>query len=65
MYEITTKENNCVLWQTSGDDDIPGQALLIERLNGSFAIQQGNERIEINYETIPELIKVLKYIKDN
>ncbi len=49
-----------MLWQTPPEDDTPEGAILIERFATSFNLQQEDNRISVNYESIPDLIKVLK-----
>lgn len=64
-------KSNCdadsiVIWQERTDDDmlLPGEpALLIESYYDVISIQQGDQSININYETVKELCKVLKSMK--
>ena len=53
-----------VVWQKD-DDGIPEMAILVTNYPGSglIEIQQGNSAVNVNYESIPELIKTMKTAK--
>jgi hypothetical protein len=51
------------LWQDS-KDNLPEQALVIECFMDIVCITQTDAHININYKTIPELIKILKTLKE-
>ncbi len=60
MHErLSGEQHHVVMWQTQ-EDGAPEPAILIERYSTSFTIQQEDNRISMNYESIPELIKILK-----
>lgn len=54
------------IWQTVTNDglDLPGEpAIVVESYRDCIAIHQVERSVLINYETIPELIKLLKKLK--
>jgi hypothetical protein len=62
-YESTAK-NAIVMWQTNEESGVGEPALLIESYMGCFQITQEDQRININYESIKELCKILKQLKE-
>lgn len=53
-----------VIWQEGdGESSIGEPALLVSVYDGIFTIKQGGEEVNINYETIPELIRLLRDIR--
>lgn len=63
---ITTigNKHGQVIWQED-EDGIPTKAILVTNYEGSglIEIKQGNSEIHVSYESIPELIKVMKTVK--
>lgn len=53
-----------VIWQED-EEGIPEKAILVTNFYGSglIEIKQGESEIEVNYESIPELIKAIKAVK--
>lgn len=55
-----------VIWQEGEEEHLVGEpALLIEAYSDIFSIQQEDRSININYDSIDGLIKLLKQIKKN
>lgn len=67
MHIEENAKQSWTCWQTDNDDGIAEPALLIEDFYGSniIGITQGNNRININYQSIDELCKHLKSIIKN
>lgn len=65
MIEVTNKKSSIVMWQPDPEEGVAEKALLIETYIDIFTIRQGDDCISINYESIPELIKALKIVKDS
>lgn len=63
---ITTVGNKHaqVIWQED-EEGIPEKAILVTNYEGGglIEIKQGNSEINVNHESIPELIKVMKTVK--
>lgn len=59
----TAKEGAVILWQTDPEDAIAEPALLIESFSDAIRIGQKDQVINLNYESIDELIKVLRNLK--
>jgi len=63
---ITTVGNKHaqVIWQED-EEGIPEKAILVTNYDGSglVEIKQGDSEINVNYESIPELIKAMKTAK--
>lgn len=53
-----------VMWQED-EDGMPERAILVTNYAGSgvIEIKQGDSEIIVNYESVPELIKVMKTVK--
>lgn len=60
MAFTTPAKESKILWQSSAEDNVPEQALLIEFYTSEFSITQGDNCIIINYETVQELLKIIK-----
>ncbi|WP_407522701.1 hypothetical protein PDL71_15530 [Lacibacter sp. MH-610] len=58
-YEAPAKES-VVFWQTNEENGVGEPALLIEFYNDVMQISQDGERININYESIKDLVKILR-----
>lgn len=58
-----TAKNAAVLWQTN-NDGIGEQALLVECYIGCIQITQDGQRINVNYEIVKELCKLLKQCEE-
>ena len=64
MIHTVSNKHAQIVWQ--GDDEgIPEKALLVTNYAGSalIEIKQGQSEILVNYESIPELVKVMKTVK--
>lgn len=59
------RRGDYIIWQDGPEDGIGENAIMIESYSGVVAIQQNSSSININYETIDELCKLLKKIKNN
>jgi len=64
MIEKLYSKNAQIIWQTPGEDNVPEPAIVVEAYMGSFSLTQEGRSISINYESIKDLIKVLKDLKD-
>ena len=65
MIEPTSKESY-IVWQNDPQDGVAEPALLIEKYLDTVSITQKDNCINVNYESIDELCKLLKKIqKDN
>jgi len=66
MIQKTAKENT-ILWQQVEDEEggIGEPALLIEEFMDVVTITQEDRYVNINYDSIDELCKVLKQAKKN
>jgi hypothetical protein len=62
MIHEAYKESFIIWQELDTDSGLPEPALLIERYNDIVSIQQGKEYINLNYDSIPELIKLLRKI---
>ena len=53
-----------LIWQED-EEDIPEKAILVTNYEGGgmIEIKQGDAEIFVNYESVPELIKVMKTVK--
>ena len=62
---VTTSatENSKLIWQNV-NEGIPEPALLITPYIGCIQIEQADQMININYETVNELCKVIKNLKE-
>jgi hypothetical protein len=61
MIQTTTKP--CIiLWQECAEDAVPEPVLILEKYLDVLIITQEENCININYESISELIKALKSI---
>lgn len=61
----TTKDGSVILWQTDPEDAIAEPALLIEPYSDTIRIGQKEQAINVNYESVDELIKVLRNMLKN
>jgi len=53
-----------LIWQED-EEGIPEKAILVTNYEGGgmIEIKQGDSEIVVNYESVPELIKVMKTVK--
>jgi hypothetical protein len=58
-----TKGNDYIIWQNGPEDGISEKAILIEAYTDVISIQQQEGSININYESVDELCKLLKQLK--
>lgn len=63
IYTVSNKHAQ-IIWQDD-DEGIPEKAILVTNYADSalIEIKQGQSEIMVNYESIPELIKVMKTVK--
>ena len=64
MIQEVNGKGSVVIWQENPKEGIGKPAILIESYRGSFGITQEGNYISLNYETIKDLIKVLKTLKE-
>ena len=64
MIATVSNKHAQVIWQEDGEG-IPEKAILVTNYAGSglIEIKQGQSEIMVNYESIPELIRVMKTVK--
>ena len=64
MIYTVSNEHAQVIWQDD-EEGIPEKAILVTNFSGSglIEIKQGDAEINVNYESIPELIKAMKAAK--
>jgi len=64
MTATVGNKHSQVIWQED-EEGIPEKAILVTNYAGSalIEIKQGQSEIMVNYESIPELIKVMKTVK--
>lgn len=61
MIQNTTKPCT-IVWQECDEESVAEPALIIEKYIDVLTITQGENSININYPSIPELIKALKSV---
>lgn len=62
-YEVPAKDS-IILWQKNEETGVGEPALLIEFYSDCLQISQDGDRVNMDYDTIKDLIKVLKEWKD-
>ena len=64
MIYTVSNEHAQVIWQDD-EEGIPEKAILVTNFSGSglIEIKQGDAEINVNYESIPELIKAVNTVK--
>ena len=61
MLRETGPGTKAVIWQEGdGETSIGEPALLVSVYSDIFTLRQGAEGVNINYETIPDLLKMLR-----
>lgn len=64
MVHTTGAFTKAVIWQEGdGESSIGEPALLVSAYSDVFTLKQGACEVNINYETIPELIRLLRDIR--
>lgn len=62
MVQSVNNDKAIIMWQTQ-EDGAPEEALLLTPFFGCFTIENGKTEINVNYESIDDLIKALKKMK--
>ena len=64
MIATVGNKHSQVIWQED-EEGIPEKAILVTNFSGSglIEIKQGDAEINVNYESIPKLMKVMKAMK--
>lgn len=62
-YETTTKDA-IIFWQKNSESGVGEPALLIEPYMGCIQITQEDQRVNLSYESIKDLCKVLKSMEE-
>ena len=64
MITTVCNKHAQVIWQED-EEGIPEKAILVTNFSGSglIEIKQGDAEINVNYESIPELIKAVNTVK--
>jgi hypothetical protein len=52
-----------ILWQDSAEDGVPEPAILVNVYGDIISLDCGDNSINVNYESINELCKLLKQVK--
>ncbi len=61
--ELNLAKGSVAVWQTGNDETAPMASIIIEPTSGDmFFIRQDGVEIEVNHETVPELIKAIKAV---
>lgn len=62
---VTTNDNAVIMWQTEPPDGygLPEPALLFDLTSDAFTVYQERRYLTINYESIDEMIKILRQVK--
>jgi hypothetical protein len=58
-----TKGSDYIIWQVEPEDGVSEKPILIECYSDIVSITQEDSSINLNYESIDELCKLLKEIK--
>jgi hypothetical protein len=58
-----TKGDDYIIWQPDPEDGVAEKAILVESYSDVITLQQNDQSININYESIDELCKLLKKLK--
>lgn len=58
-------DKSYILWQSENPNGVIRNALLCESYTDCFQLSQAGIRIDVSYESIPEFIKMLKWVKEN
>ena len=64
MISTVSNKHAQVIWQED-EEGTPEKAILVTdyECGGLIEIKQGESEIDVNYESIPELIKAMKTVK--
>ena len=64
MISTVSNKHSQVIWQED-EEGFPEKAILVTNFYGSglIEIKQGESEINVNYESIPDLIKAMKAVK--
>lgn len=64
MITTVCNKHAQVIWQDD-EEGMPEKAILVTNFSGSglIEIKQGNSEINVNYESIPELMRAMKAVK--
>lgn len=64
MATTIAAKTSYVFWQDQ-EDGLPNQAILINVYSDSIMLEQGNNAINLDYQSLNEFIKTLKKARDN
>jgi hypothetical protein len=56
-------KDSWTLWQTAPEDGLEEKPLILDCYSDVISIKCNGESVKLNYESIPDLIKLLKHIK--
>ena len=64
MISTVSNKHAQIIWQDD-EEGMPEKAILVTNFSGSglIEIKQGNSEINVNYESIPELMRAMKAVK--
>jgi hypothetical protein len=57
---IKPHKNSLIVWQEDPEDGVAEKPVLLECYNDVIAMTQGDNTINLNYETVAEFCKALK-----
>jgi hypothetical protein len=58
-----TKGDDYIIWQEDPNDGVAESAILVEAYSDIISFQQNDSSININYESVDEICKLLKKLK--
>lgn len=59
---VKTKGDDYIIWQED-PDAVSGPSILVETYSDCISIQQKDQSISLNYESVDEFCKLLKQLK--
>lgn len=62
MSSTSTKNNGAIMWQEN-TEGVPEAAILIQPYMDVISIEQEGRHINLNYESVGELCKIIKSMK--
>lgn len=63
MIEKVSRPNSHIIWQQTEEDGVAEPALLLEPFNDVIQLSQDGNVINLNYESLEELCKLLRKLK--
>ncbi len=60
---LDDRKPDVVIWQTAAEDSVPEPAILGKRYGDVIELSQEGRYLNVNPETVPELVKALKQLQ--